>query len=331
LKRLKRLSKLISVSASFLLILYLHTSCASLPVRDSLTGVSIVGQASDVFVFVPIKHNRLLLSRILPKAKYVQKALDRTEYIYMSVKVKHQGLDELEDGGGEPGDISEIADDERLSNTEDIFKLLSYDVCALGRYPKSIAALVFKKRDGWQKQKAASSGYKYYKRLDAVDARGVPSFSFCSIPESNLALFSYNERNESKMEKLLQSVSSPRKVSFGDEFAQAIKQAKTSHEICIYVANPHFFLSNLLALELDLPIENLRIYLRRNAEKAKEFYNYKLILQMRNETAGFATRLLLSKLLKTQARIEGENIIVEKSKLGLDRLVDIINKVLNRQ
>ena len=80
-----------------------------------------------------------------------------------------------------------------------------------------------------------------------------------------------------------------------------------------------------------MPIDNLKVYLTRNTEKAKEFYNYKIILQMRNITAGFATRLLLSKLLKTQVRIEDNNIIVEKARVSVDRLVQIINKLLNRE
>ncbi len=374
------MSKLISVSVTLLLILCVLNSCSTIPSRDSLAGASIIGEASDLFVFVPIKHNRVLLSRILPQNRYLEKALDRTEYIYASVKVKNKKMtdvqveasrhtskdvsekeaeDETSIEGSEavaieaPSDAhiteekkramlpvtsssdvavnSSIVSGSDSSESEDIFKLLSYDICAIGRYPKSIAGLVFKKRNGWQKQKATSSGYKYYKKIDAFDAKGVPSFSFFSIPASNLALFSYNEKNEAKMENLLDRVNSPSPVHFGEEFEFKMQQGEEAKDICIYVANPQFFLANLLALDIDLPIDNLRVYLKRNAEKTKEYYNYKIILQMQNETASFATRLLLSKLLKTQVRIEDDSIIIEKAKLGLDRLVKIINRVLNRE
>ena len=133
------------------------------------------------------------------------------------------------------------------------------------------------------------------------------------------------------MENLLDRVNSPSPVHFGEEFEFKMQQGEEAKDICIYVANPQFFLANLLALDIDLPIDNLRVYLKRNAEKTKEYYNYKIILQMQNETASFATRLLLSKLLKTQVRIENDSIIIEKAKLGLDRLVKIINRVLNRE
>ena len=372
-------------------------SCSSVPSRGSLAGATIIGEASDVFVFVPIKHNRMLLSRILPQNKYLEKVLDRTDYIYASLRVKHkkpmfedmkeivvEKADESTENeensevlsADAPIDISTvgaiadmpisetlldipIADvtkivenktsgedlsapqptvssmnsniDSSIEETEEeVFKLLSYDLCAVGRYPKSIAGFVFNKRNGWQKQKA-SSGYKYYKKIDGLDTKGMPAFSFFSIPASNLALFSYNEKNECKMENLLDYVDSPRSVRFGEEFELSIQQGDEAKDICIYVANPHFFLEHLLDLDIDLPIDNLKVYLKRNNERAKEFYNYKIVLQMKNITAGFATRLFISKLLKTQVRIEDNNIIVEKARVSLERLVQIINKVLNRE
>jgi len=311
--------RLANVSLSFLFACFVLVSCSSIPSRGSLAGATVVGEASDVFVFVPVKHNRTLLSRILPQNNYVEKALDRTEYIYLSLKVKNK------ESSGYSFDDSSNDDSE-----EDIFNSLSYDVCAIGRYPKSIAGLVFNKNNGWQRQKT-SSGYKYYKKLNHLNAKGLPSFSFFSIPSSNLALLSYNEHNEYKMENLIDRVDSPYPVRFGEEFEIAIQQGGAAQDVCIYVANPHFFLSNLLALEIDLPIDNLKVYLKRNTEKTKEFYHYKIVLQMRNITASFATRLLLSKILKTQVRVEDNNIIVEKARVSLDKLVQIINKVLNRE
>lgn len=408
--------RLISTLFCFLLVLFVLISCSSIPSSGALAGATIIGEGADVFVFVPIQHNRTLLSRILPKNNYLEKALDRTDYVYASLKVKNkkpvmfENMESLKENSAESvlekneGDefssnegrvgseganeaptgrefngkgfipttiINDITDGrmdvvteshikeendepiadlgEKLSNNssvvlpnnlyinssiedeeQDIFKLLSYDVCAVGRYPKNIAGLIFNKRRGWQKQRA-TSGYKYYKKMDMQDAKGAPAFSFFSIPSSSLVLFSYNEKNEYKMENLLDRVDSPRPVRFGKEFELSIQQGEDAKDICIYVANPHFFLENLLAIDVDLPIDNLKVYLRRNTEKAKEFYNYKIILQMRNITAGFATRLLLSKLLKTQVRIEDNDIIVEKARVSLDRLVQIINKVLNRE
>lgn len=333
------MSRLISAFFCSFFVLFIFVSCASVHPRGTLAGATVVGKESDVFVFVPIGHNRTLLSRVLPQSKYIEKVLDRTNYLYASIKVKNKkpllfdDVQETEEGVNTSSFDSSDAtstDSSMGGEGQDIFSLLSYDVCAVGKYPKSIAGFIFNKSNGWQKQKSIS-GYKYYKKVDRVDARGVPVFSFCAIPDSNLALFSYNEANECKMENLLERVDSPHPVRFGEEFELSIQQGENAKDICVYVANPQFFLASLLALDIDLPIDNLKVYLTRNTEKAKEFYNYKIILQMRNITAGFATRLLLSKLLKTQVRIEDNNIIVEKARVSVDRLVQIINKLLNRE
>ena len=49
---------------------------------------------------------------------------------------------------------------------------------------------------------------------------------------------------------------------------------------------------------------------------------------MENLQASFATRLLLSKLLKSQVNIKENEIIVENAKVFTDRLVEIIKQVV---
>lgn len=142
---------------------------------------------------------------------------------------------------------------------------------------------------------------------------------------------SYNTDNEDKMEKLLERMDNPRPVYFDEDFEMAIQQGNPSNDICIFVQNSHFFLSKLLGINLDLPIESLKVYLGRDTSRSKEIYTYNIIIEANNLTAGFATRLLLSKLLKTQVRINGNKIVVEKAKVTSEKLVELIRKVIPKQ
>jgi|GEM_PF-1050090 len=355
---------------------FLFFSCTSVPPRGVLQGSNVVGSSSDVFLFLPIGANRELIKKLLPEHKYVDKLLDRTSFVYLSLKIKNKDsivdgsanalLEEIEeseddviieedewDEENEKEESEEIEENEmreenevREKNNEkekiesieeppimeeednkNILELLSYDICAIGRYPTSVAPFIFTKKNGWQK-KRSSNGYIYYQKDGKKDSFGRPSFIFSSIPTSDIILFSYNATNECNMENLLDRVEKPKRVYFDRDFELSIQQNDPTSDVAIFVSNPPFFLSKLIGLDLDLPIETLKVYLNKDVKKIKEFYNYKIILQMKNENADFATRLLLSKLLKTKVKIENDSIIVEKSRLSSERLLEIIKKVI---
>jgi len=338
-------SFIFSLIACFLL------SCASIPPRGSFAGATIIGGNSDVFIFVPVQHNKDLLTKILPNHKYVKKALDKTNFLYLSLSLrdlKQEGnLNEItQEGGGtleeklsaetegaiekkqEIGilEIQEAGPTEVTieENTEkNLFDSVSYDLCAVGTYPTKIAQFFFTKKSGWARKKG-NEGYTYYQKEDDK----AKSFSFFSIPTKDLALFSYNTDDEYRMEEVLERVDKPEPVYFDEDFEMAIQQGNNSNDICIFVSNSHFFLSKLLGINLDLPIESLKVYLAKDTSRSKEIYTYSIIIEVKNLTAGFATRLLLSKLLKTQVRVNGNKIVVEKAKVTSEKLVDIIQKVI---
>ncbi len=301
--------------------LLLFFSCSTLSKKKVLAGEGVVAPSSDIFIFVPTKHYKKLFSRLFPGSPYAEKILNRTEYLYLSLKLKDEASSEgLEEGG--QLDATESSAYPALDEGDDAsFENMKMNICAIGRYPKSMAGLVFNKKNGWQKEKS-ESGYSYYIRGDES------AFSFFSIPKKELAIFSHNSDDRGEMETLLGRLESPGFIEFGEEFGSKIKSGSQNEEICVFVSNPHLFLSKLVGLQLDLPIESLKLYLKRNTESAKDVYNYSIILDMKNITAGFATRLLLSKLLKTQVRIEENRIIVEKAKIAGDRLLQIVKKVL---
>ena len=303
---------------SCIIFAFLNVSCATFSQRLTLAGDAIIGKGSDVFVFVPVGYHKNLFSKLFPSQKYIDKAIDRTNYLYISLKMK----DDKE------AFAEKKSDDEMLSIDDEgdaLLDKINFNICAVGRYPKSIAGLVFSKKNGWKKEKS-SGGYIYFQKNSS--AEGGDLHSFFSIPTKNIALFSHNSSDECRMENLIDRLNSPRPSPFGIDFELAMQQGDDSSNICIFVANPHFFLSKLIGIDLDLPIENLKVYLNRNTERAKEFYNYTVILEVQNISAGFATRLLLSKLLKSQVRIEENKIIVEKAKITKDRLLEIIKRVV---
>ena len=337
---------------------FLFFSCTSTPPRGVLQGSDVVGSYSDIFLFLPIDSNRELIKKLLPEHKYVDKLLDRTSCVYLSVKIKNKNslidgsinslLDEIEESQDEKmseedewnfyeGREYEVGENEKVESLEssyimeeddaNVLELLSYDICAIGRYPTSVAPFIFTKKNGWQK-KRSSNGYVYYQKDGKIDSFGRPSFISSSIPTRNMILFSYNATNEYNMENLLDRVKKPKRVYFDREFELSIQQNDPTNDVAIFVSNPPFFLSKLIGFDLDLPISTLKVYLNKDKERIKEFYNYKIILQMENAYADFATRLLLSKLLKTKVKVEEDSIIVEKSRLSSERLLEIIKKVV---
>lgn len=322
---------------------FLFFSCESIPPRGSLAGATVIGGNSDVFIFVPVQHNKTLLTKILPKHKYVKKALDRTDFLYLSVSIK--GLEQTEilnkpveedntfeneiilgkkeeaqEKLGKTPHIDEVLEE----NVEKkLFDSVSYDLCAVGTYPTKITRFFLTKKNGWTRKKE-DGGYTYYQKENDEPK----SFSSFSIPTKEIALFSYNSNDEYKIEDVLERVNKPRPAYFDEEFEMSIQQGNPSNDICIFVANSHFFLSKLLGINLDLPIESLKVYLTKDTSRSKEIYTYSIIIEAKNLTASFATRLLLSKLLKTQVRVNGNNIVVEKAKITSEKLVDIIQKVV---
>ena len=336
---------------------FLLFSCASTPPRGSFAGATIIGEDSDVFIFIPVQHNKELLSKILPEHKYVKKALDKTNFLYLSLMlkdlnqkkangeiIKSEAIETLENElGSKTLSLSTKEEDEVIkkelkeelnevvnmpnaieeSTEQNLFDLVSYDLCAIGSYPHKLIQFFLTKKNGWTRKKA-DEGYTYYQKENEEKK----SLSFFSIPTKELALFSYNTDNEDKMEEVLERVDKPRPVYFDEDFEMAIQQGNPSNDICIYVSNSHFFLSKLLGINLDLPIESLKVYLTKDVSRTKEIYTYTIILKAKNLTAGFATRLLLSKLLKTQVRVQGNKIIVEKAKVTSEKLVELIQKVI---
>lgn len=331
---------------------FLFFSCASILPHGVLQGSDVVGSSSDIFLFLPIDANRNLIKKLLPEHKYIDKLLNKTSFVYLSVKIKNKNsvidgsINSLLEEVGKNDEMSkeenlftyESTKNERIesgdtslmeedSDDKNILDFLSYDICAIGKYPTSVAPFIFTKNNGWQK-KRGGSGYVYYQKDGKIDSFGRPSFMFSSIPTRNMILFSYNATNEYNMENLLDRIKRPKRVYFDRDFELSIQQNDPSSDIAIFVSNPPFFLSKLIGLDLDIPIDTLKVYLNKDTERIKEFYNYKIILQMKNINADFATRLLLSKLLKTKVKIEDDSIIVEKSRLSSERLLEIIKKVV---
>ena len=339
-----------------LFLSFLFFSCASLPPRGSFAGATIIGEEADVFIFVPVQHNKELLTKILPTHKYVKKAIDKTDFLYLSLALKDltqkeispllleekesETLEEEESFSYAEKNIKDTHENGVLSNVQseenetlieenekkNLFDLVSYDICAIGNYPTKLTSFFLTKKNGWIRKKIDES-YTYYQKKD----NETKSFSFFSIPIKEVALLSYNTDNEDKMEKLLERMDNPRPVYFDEDFEMAIQQGNPSNDICIFVQNSHFFLSKLLGINLDLPIESLKVYLGRDTSRSKEIYTYNIIIEANNLTAGFATRLLLSKLLKTQVRINGNKIVVEKAKVTSEKLVELIRKVIPKQ
>lgn len=344
---LKNIYRSFLFSLSFLLF-----SCTSIPPRGSFAGATIIGENSDVFIFVPVQHNKELLTKILPEHKYVKKALDKTNFLYLSLALKERKQSEKqaeiienetietseEDTILEPEEITQESEEKVIQKIENeipediqvieeeeknLFDLVSYDICAVGTYPTKLTQFFLTKKNGWIRKKG-DDNHTYYKKEDEK----AKSFSFFSIPTKDLVLFSYNTDNEGKMEEVLKRVNKPRPVYFDEDFEIAIQQGNPSNDICIFVSNSHFFLSKLLGINIDLPIESLKVYLTKDTSRNKEIYTYSIILEVKNLTASFATRLLLSKLLKTQVRVNGNKIIVEKAKVTSEKLVELIQKVI---
>lgn len=189
-------------------------------------------------------------------------------------------------------------------------------ICAAGNYPHLLSGSFFRKTDGWNHEKT-SGGIKYYssRYLDT------------SLPKKNIAIMLFGTPPRRSMEETVQLLENPESVSLPPSFENLLKTGAASGKIGLFVRNADFFLYKILGIKLGFPIDKIEMYLTKDTTSRKEVYNYNLDIEVNNANMGFAARLLLSKILKAEVKIDGNKIIVENGKVSAAKLGSIVKSL----
>lgn len=169
---------------------FLLLSCRSIPPRGSFAGATVIGEDSDVFLFIPVQYNKSLLTKILSNNKYVKKAIDKTDFLYLSLALKdlkqvENDTDSIQETYIEDEIESEtegmLQDTEKMKKSKEKvasekpenikenaeknpFDMVSYDVCAVGSYPTKLTRFFLTKKNGWTRKKRRRRLYILPKR-----------------------------------------------------------------------------------------------------------------------------------------------------------------------
>lgn len=188
-------------------------------------------------------------------------------------------------------------------------------LCAIGKYPYTFTDSIFKKKNGWTRKKTKEN-YKYYES----------PYIDISIPNSEIALISLGSEQRENMELILKKMSLPQEPEFSTRFNKLLNS--DSGDIGIFIYNSDFFLGQILGVRLGLPLGKMEMYLKKNLmSKNNAQYDYDLIMETNNPQSALVIKLFLQKVLKAEAKIEDNIIIIENKTIPEEKIISIIKSL----
>ena len=182
-------------------------------------------------------------------------------------------------------------------------------------YHYTLTDSIFKKKNGWTRKKTKEN-YKYYES----------PYIDISIPNSEIALISLGYEQRENMELILKKMSLPQEPEFSARFNKLLNS--DSGDIGIFICNSDFFLGQILGVRLGLPLGKMEMYLKKNLmSKNNAQYDYNLIMEANNPQSALVIKLFLQKVLKAEAKIEDNIIIIENKTIPEEKIISIIKSL----
>ena len=259
------------------------SSCVSRPPEYDTTAFGAIGTDADVYIVAPVAGNEPLLKAVftafVPEKTALQ-YLNRTSVLYIGA-----------DYGVQP----------------------SITVVSRGSYPVSLGDLLFSKKDGWEKRRAAALNNRSYYSSEVADIVVQEKTAFM--------LLGGNQRNS---EAFLQRIAEPHQPVFPPRF-QALGESGSTDTIGLYTRSGSHLAAALLGLEdIELPIKSIELYLKKNTDSV---YRCSAVFETTDVRTALVGRLLLSHSLNGDFSVQDSSIFVENADITETELIKMLQDI----
>ena len=260
------------------------SSCVSRPPEYDTTAFGAIGTDADVYIVAPVAGNEPLLKAVftafVPEKTALQ-YLNRTSVLYIGA-----------DYGVQP----------------------SITVVSRGSYPVSLGDLLFSKKDGWEKRRAAALNNRSYYSSEVADIVVQEKTAFM--------LLGGNQRNS---EAFLQRIAEPHQPVFPPRF-QALGESGSTDTIGLYTRSGSHLAATLFGLEgIELPIRSIELYLKKNTGSV---YRCSAVFETTDVRTALVVKLLLSCGMSGDFSVQDASVFVENADITETELIKILEPII---
>ena len=277
-------SKIFGVGCIIVAAIFI-SSCVSRPPEYDMQAFGAVGTDADVYIVAPVSGNESLLRTVLTHFVSKQTALqylNRTSALYIGADYKVTP---------------------------------SVTVVSSGSYPVSLGDLLFSKKDGWEKRRAAAlNNHTYYSSAIA---------DIVVQEKTAFMLLGDNQRNSAAF---LQRIAEPHQPVFPPRF-QALGESGSTDTIGLYTRSGSHLAAALLGLEdIELPIKSIELYLKKNTDSV---YRCSAVFETTDVRTALVGRLLLSHSLNGDFSVQDSSIFVENADISEAELISLFRSFIS--
>ncbi len=277
------LSGIMEIGFSIVAIIFI-SSCVSRSPEYDMQAFGSVGTDADVYIIAPVSGNESLLRTVL------------THFVSEKTAVQY------------------------LSRTSALYIGVNYEVTpsitlvSAGSYPVSLGDLLFPKKDGWEKHRAAALNNHAYYTSSIADIVVQEKTSF--------VLFGGAQRNTTAF---LQRIAEPHQPVFPPRF-QALGESGSTDTIGLYTRLGNRLATSLFGLEdIELPIRSIELYLKKDSDST---YRCSAVFEATDTRAALVVRLLLSRVIDGDFSVQDASVFVENADISEAELIKMLKPII---
>ena len=260
------------------------SSCVSRSPEYDMQAFGSVGTDADVYIIAPVSGNESLLRTVL------------THFVSEKTAVQY------------------------LSRTSALYIGVNYEVTpsitlvSAGSYPVSLGDLLFPKKDGWEKHRAAALNNHAYYTSSIADIVVQEKTAF--------VLFGGAQRNTTAF---LQRIAEPHQPVFPPRF-QALGESGSTDTIGLYTRLGNRLATSLFGLEdIELPIRSIELYLKKDSDST---YRCSAVFEATDTRAALVVRLLLSRVIDGDFSVQDASVFVENADISEAELIKMLKPII---
>ena len=260
------------------------SSCVSRSPEYDMQAFGSVGTDADVYIIAPVSGNESLLRTVL------------THFVSEKTAVQY------------------------LSRTSALYIGVNYEVTpsitlvSAGSYPVSLGDLLFPKKDGWEKHRAAALNNHAYYTSSIADIVVQEKTAF--------VLFGGAQRNTTAF---LQRIAEPHQPVFPPRF-QALGESGSTDTIGLYTRSGNRLATSLFGLEdIELPIRSIELYLKKDSDST---YRCSAVFEATDTRAALVVRLLLSRVIDGDFSVQDASVFVENADISEAELIKMLKPII---
>lgn len=277
------LSGIMEIGFSIVAIIFI-SSCVSRSPEYDMQAFGSVGTDADVYIIAPVSGNESLLRTVL------------THFVSEKTAVQY------------------------LSRTSALYIGVNYEVTpsitlvSAGSYPVSLGDLLFPKKDGWEKHRAAALNNHAYYTSSIADIVVQEKTAF--------VLFGGAQRNTTAF---LQRIAEPHQPVFPPRF-QALGESGSTDTIGLYTRLGNRLATSLFGLEdIELPIRSIELYLKKDSDST---YRCSAVFEATDTRAALVVRLLLSRVIDGDFSVQDASVFVENADISEAELIKMLKPII---